>query len=124
MGMRSGSAQRIHDLIQRGDIGTNIGFKTHFTASAQHRHPVVTDGSAQNNGISRLRFFASRLEIINDPTDTAGVDKYSVTLAVFDDFGITGDDLNSGFFRTFPHRCQYFFKVRKGEAFFQNKSRG
>ena len=52
-----------------------------------------------------------------------GVDEQAVALAALDNFGVAGDDCDSGRRRRFGHGCRDAAQRFGGKSFFQNESR-
>ena len=75
---------------------------------------MIPDIAGDDYGIPFLDAVKSYIDIFGDDPDSGRVDENLVAFAVFDDFGVSGDDRDTGFPGRFSHGLYDLFQCLYG----------
>ena len=75
---------------------------------------MIPDIAGDDYGISFLDAVKSYIDIFGDDPDSGRVDEDLVAFAVFDDFGVSGDDRDTGLPGRFSHGLYDLFQCLYG----------
>src|SRR5580658_9982696 len=95
-GRRRSGQETLHETLQRGGVGNDVGLESEVAASEHDGGPVITDRSRGDEDISLGDPGRGKLPAGRYGGDTGCRDVHAVGRTVLDDFRVAGHDVDTG----------------------------
>ncbi len=112
-----------HQVMQGGGIGADLGAEAQVLALGHHRHPVVAEGAAEQDGIAGPGPVPRDVDALRHHPQAGGGDEEAVRLAPLHHLGVTRHHRDAGLVGGPGHALHHPGQVGQGEAFLQDEAR-
>ena len=91
-------------MVKGRDIALHLGFQAQLATSAKNGDAVIAQGPRKDDYVPNPPISTTELPTRRKEPHPAGIDVQPVRLALLNNFGISGHDLNPCLDRRQPHR--------------------